>query len=203
MTEEERKRVEGIGREVRRAVGRLRGMEREVIEGYYFDGLSMGRIAENEGVSVNRVVTAQRQAFRTLREILAPFVERIFGIGATRVTTCPICLAEWRDDAEAIIDGKTPEVTWGQVMTRIERATGWRAKSPQVLIAHQRKHRAFQSDGSRDDQTEPAWGTCVEDQHFDGFEDESGEAGEDDGPADGGCVPDSVVDGVAGPGRAG
>jgi len=68
----------------------------------------------------------------------------------------------WRADAEAILDGKTPEMTWGQIITRIERATGWRAVSPQVLIAHQRAHRAFQTERTDNDQTGTAWGTCIE-----------------------------------------
>lgn len=199
----EQGRVDELRRTVREAVGNLRGIERAVIEEYYFDGMSMGRIAESEGVSVNRVVTSHRQALRQLREILAPFAARMFGIRAITSATCPICLASWREDAEAIIDGKTPDVTWGQIVTRIVRATGWQPKSPQVLIVHKRKHGAFQLERSPNDQTESAWGAWIEDEHLDGFEDESGENGEVDGPSIGGCVPDALVDGIADSGGVG
>jgi hypothetical protein len=178
-------------------------LERRVIEGCYFDGMSMGQIAEIEGVTVNRVVTAYRQAIRNLREMLAPFVARTFGIGATIVASCPICTAEWRVDAEAIIDGKTADVTWGQIMTRIERATGWRAKSPQVLIVHKRKHGVFESERIVHDEADVAWGACGKDQYVDRVEAEFGEDGEVDGPSVGGCVPDTPMDGAADPGGNG
>jgi hypothetical protein len=126
--------------------------------------------------------------------MLAPLVAQWYGIGAARNSACPICTAEWREDADAIIDAKTQEVTWGQIMTRIERATGWRAKSPQVLIMHQRKHRTFQPEGTDDGDASLAWGSCAEDQYLDGTEDESGAIGEADGPSVGGCLPDSIVD---------
>lgn len=198
IREEGRGRVLEIARAVREAVAKLRGLERSVIEEYYFDGLSVRRIAEAEGVSVNRVMVAQRLALRQLRVLLTPFVTRMFGIGATCVPNCPICAAPWREDAEAIIDGKTSDVTWGQIMTRIERATGWNGKRPQILIAHQRKHRGFETERKQDDQITATRGACFEAQHFDGPEGQLGEFGEDDGTSPGGCMPDSSVDGFAG-----
>ncbi len=203
MESSDQSRVDGIRDAVRQAVGRLRGLERRVVEGYHFDGRSMGQIAKIEGVAVNRVVTAHRQAFRNLREMLAPFVARTFGIGAAIVASCPICTAAWRIDAEAIIDGKTADVTWGQIMTRIERATGWRAKSPQVLIVHKRKHGVFQSERIVHDEADIARGARGEDQYLDRFEVEFGEDGEVDGPPVGGCVPDAPMDGAAAPGGNG
>lgn len=187
-------RMDEIRAEVRRAVALLTGLERTTIEGYYFDGLSMGRLATIEGVPVSRVVMAHRQGLRRLRDLLAPSVARWYGIGVTRNSACAICTAAWREDAEAILDAKTQDVTWGQVMTRIERATGWRAKSPQALIMHQRKHRTFQPEGTDNGDTSPAWGACIEDQYLGGTEDEPGAIGEADGPSVGGCLPDSTVD---------
>ena len=201
MTNDERERVDEIGVVVRKAVGKLRGLERVAIEEYYFHGHSMRRIAEAEGVPLNRVLVAQRQAFRELRVMLAPFVERMFGIEATCDDACPICIAPWRDDAEAIIDAKTADQTWGEIFVRIERATGWKARSPQVLIAHQRKHRAFQREGIDNEQAKTPRGACSEDQHLNGPEVEFGESGEDDGSPVGGCLPPSPLDGTAGPGR--
>ncbi len=95
MESTEHRKVDEIRREVRAAVCRLRGLERMVIEGYYFDGMTFGGIAKHESVSVNRVVTVHRQAMRSLRIILAPFVARTFGIGATVVSGCPICTSAW------------------------------------------------------------------------------------------------------------
>jgi hypothetical protein len=163
----------------------------------------MGQIAEIEDVTVNRVVTAHRQAIRNLREMLAPFVAQTFGIGATIVASCPICAATWRVDAEAIIDGKTADITWGTIMTRIERATGWRAKNPQVLIVHKRKHGVFESERVNHDEADIAWGACGEDQYLDRLEAEPGEDGEVYGPSVGGCVPDTSMDGAADPGGDG
>ena len=198
MRNVERDRVDEIGREVRRAVGRLRRLERVAIEAFYFEGLSVARIARSEGASINRVLVAQRQAFRELRVMLAPFVARMFGIEATCVPTCPICIAPWREDAEALIESKTADQTWGEIIVRIERATGWKTRSPQVLIAHQRKHRTFQTERTDDDQAGAPRGARSEDQHLDGLEDELGEFGEDDGPPAGGCLPDPPLDGTAG-----
>jgi hypothetical protein len=140
---------------------------------------------------------------RNLREMLAPFVGRTFGIGATIVASCPICTAVWRVDAEVIIDGKTADVTWGKIMTRIERATGWRAKNPRVLIVHKRKHGVFESERNVHDEADVAWGACGEDQCLDRFEAEFGEDGEVDGPSVGRCVPDAPMDGIADPGGNG
>lgn len=197
MENVECRRTDEIGEAVREAVRQIVGLERTVIEGYYFDGMSLGQIARSQDVSLNRAVTAHRQALRRLRVMLAPLVERMFGIGVTRVASCPVCVAEWRHDAEGIMDSKTADQTWGVIMTRIERATGWRAASPQVLIAHQRKHRTFQPEGSGDDQTDIARGTCIETEHFDRAEAEFGEIGEDDGSTVGGCLPSPDVDGAA------
>jgi hypothetical protein len=178
-------------------------LERRVIEGYYFDGVSMGKMVDTEQVSLNRALIVHRQALRQLRVILAPFVARMFGIGATCVRTCPICTGDWRADAEAIMDGKTPEMTWGQVMARIERATGWRARGPQTLIAHQRAHRTFQIERTDDEQADVAGGTCIEIEDLDGTEEWIGEPGAGDRPAACGCVPDSPLDGTAASGGNG
>lgn len=187
-------RIYEIRSEVRRAVETLKGLERVTIEGYFFDGISFRRIAAHEETSVSRVVMAHRQALRRLRERLTPHVAKWYGIGVVRNAKCPICVSDWRADAEALIDAKTAHITWGDVMKRIERATGWRAKSPQVLIMHQRKHRTFQPERADNDETSSAWGSCVEDQYLDGIEDESGTAGEADGPSVGRCLPDLDVD---------
>lgn len=187
-------RVHEIRSEVRRAVERLQGLERAIIEDYYFDGMSFGRIASSENTSVNRVVMAHRQALRRLRDLLTPHVAKWYGIGAVRNSECPICISDWRADAEAIIDAKTPDITWGEVMKRIERATGWRAKSPQALIMHQRRHRTYQQEKMPNDDSPSAWRSCVKDQHLDGIEVESGTVGEADGPSVGRCVPNFDVD---------
>lgn len=194
METEQRERMDEIRTEVRRAVERLTGLDRSTIEGYYFDGISLRRLATIEGVTVSRVVMAHRQGLRRLRHMLAPLVARWYGIGVIRNPACPICTAAWREDAEAIVDAKTQDVTWGQIMTRIERATDWRAKSPQVLIAHERKHRTFQPERTNNGDTSLARGACAQDQHLGGSEDESGAIGEADGPSVGGCLPDFVVD---------
>lgn len=189
-----RDQINEIRGEVRRTVARLQGLERVTIEGYYFDGKSFGRIAACEDISVSRVVVAHRHALSRLRELLAPHVTRWYGIGVMRNPDCPVCTSGWREDAEAIIDAKTADITWGQVMTRIERATGWHARSPKVLIMHQRKHRTYQPERTDIDDTSSARGSCFEDQYLDGIEDESGTVGEADGPSVGRCLPDFDVD---------
>lgn len=192
-----------IERGVRGAVGQLRGLERIVIEGYYFDGRSLGQLAEREGISLNRMVLAQRQAFRALRTALAPLVARLYGIGAASVAGCPICAAPWREDAEAIIDGKSPATTWGQIIARLERATGFRARSPQTLLAHQRKHRIFIEERSADAGAESARGTCAEAFYLHRTEVASGDAVEAAGASGGRCLPNVDVDGAADAGGAG
>jgi len=130
---------------VRAAVQELGELERAVIEGYYYDGLSLDGIGAQAHLSKNRVVVAHRRALAALRVTLAPLVAEAFGIGAVCELSCPICTGEWRGDAEAMLDGKTAEMTWGELIIRLERAFGWKANGPRVLIVHQKRHRMFQS----------------------------------------------------------
>ena len=130
---------------VRAAVRELAGPERIVIEAIYYDGLSLDQIGMQTHLSKNRVVVTHRRALAELRIALTPLVAEVFGLGMTTVPSCPICIADWRGDAESMLDGMTAEMTWGAMIVRLERAFGWRAKSPRVLIVHQRHHRLFQS----------------------------------------------------------
>lgn len=137
-------RAMAIERAVRGALKVLTTAERSIIEEYYFDGRSMGQVANSRGTPVNLVRMTHRRALAKLEEALRPFVERMFGLSAIRQPDCPICRASWRAVAEEILDSRTTEITWGQVAVRIRRAVGWQASSPQVLITHQRKHRRFE-----------------------------------------------------------
>jgi hypothetical protein len=129
---------------VRRALTLLTTVERSIIEGYYFDGRSMPQLSRSGGMPLDFVRIAHRRALARLEGELASLVERMFGLEAVHRPECVICGAPWRTTAEAILDGKTPDTTWGQIATRIERAVGWKAASPQTLIVHQRKHRRFE-----------------------------------------------------------
>jgi len=138
-----RERQKEIQRTVRDAIALLAPIEREIIEGYYFEGLSLQRLANRAGRPFSRMRMLHERALRKLAMILAPFVERVFRIRVLQFPNCPICRAEWRSDAERILDDKTDDVTWGAIIRRIERATGWRAPGAPVLKAHQARHRAF------------------------------------------------------------
>jgi len=128
---------------VRNAMAVLNAPERFVIEGYYFDGRSFPRLATMRSITLSRVKSIHRRALTKLEIELTPFVERMFGIAAIRTPDCPICRAEWRPMAEQLLDGKTPEMTWGDVAIRIERAVGWHVPTPRVLTTHQKRHRRF------------------------------------------------------------
>ncbi len=138
-----RKRAFEIQDAVRDALTVLNAPERFVIEGYYFDGRSFPRLATMQSLSLSRVKSIHRRALTKLEIELAPFVERMFGIEALRTPDCPICRAEWRPVAEQLLDEKTPEMTWGDVSRRIERAVGWHVPTPRVLTTHQNRHRRF------------------------------------------------------------
>jgi hypothetical protein len=92
---------------------------------------------------MSRIRLLHQRALRKMEMILAPLVARMFGVTALRVPDCPICRAEWRFDAERILDDKTDDITWGMISQRIERATGWHAPNPQTLKSHQARHRRF------------------------------------------------------------
>lgn len=140
------KRSEDIRIAVRAAIGGLQTAEREVIEGHYFHGQSLPRLARQMGRPMARIRLLRERAIRKLRVALTPFVEQMFGIRVLRAPDCPICRARWRDDAERILDDKTDDMTWGMIARRIERATGWQAPNPQMLKTHDQRHRRFSRD---------------------------------------------------------
>lgn len=145
-----RSRSVAIDCAVREAVAALSYVERMIIEGYYFDGYTLSSIGCTLNISTQRVQTVHRHALSRLRRRLAPFVEKTFRIGLTTDPECTICSAPWRRIAEDILDEKTPETTWGQIAVRLHRAVGWYPSTPQVLIGHQKSHRVFASEFTRD-----------------------------------------------------
>ncbi len=160
-------RTRTIERAVRRALTILSQTERRVIEGYYFDGCSFGRLAAVVDLPQRRVRVIHQRALSRLEFELAPLVEQMFGIRSMRAPNCPVCNAEWRVIAEDLLDEKTEEMTWGDVIIRLERAVGWRAPTPQILISHTRKHRTFTQNSEPEDKENSnectdsvAWPTC-------------------------------------------
>ncbi len=143
---------------VRRALRILSAAELRIIEGYYFDGRSMPQLSRSTGVPLDFVRIAHRRALARLEIELSPFVERMFGLSSVTLSGCAICMAPWRPTAEDIIDGKTPDTTWGQIAIRIERAVGWRPPCPQVLITHDKKHRHFEKPSTQNQKGES---TCI------------------------------------------
>ena len=139
-----RRRTCEIQDAVRDALTVLNEPERFVIEGYYFDGRSFPRLAAMQASTLPRIKGIHRRALTKLEIELTPFVERMFGIKALRTPDCPICRADWRSIAERLLDDKTPDMTWGEIAIRIERAVGWHVPSPRVLTTHQKRHRRFE-----------------------------------------------------------
>ncbi|MBD3298901.1 MAG: hypothetical protein GF341_09620 [candidate division Zixibacteria bacterium] len=139
-----RRRARRVETAVRGALRVLNPPERGIIEGYYFDGRSFPHLANEHSLSLTRVRTIHTRALSKLRHELTPLVIELYGLQLAHESGCPICRAQWRDLAEGILDEKTPDMTWGDVATRIERAVGWTPSTPQVLITHQRKHRQLQ-----------------------------------------------------------
>ncbi len=167
LGEDANDRARTIERAVRRALSILSQTERVVIEGYYFDGRSFGRLAAVVDLPQRRVRVIHQRALSRLETELAPLVEHLFGIRPTRAPNCPICSAEWRAIAEGLLDEKTEEMTWGDVIVRLERAVGWRAPTPQILISHTKKHRSFTQDSEPNDEENPnectdslTWPSC-------------------------------------------
>ena len=139
----DRRRTRLIEHTVRDALSCLTIPEREVVEQYYYNGLSFIRIADAQGLAVERVQFLHRRALANLRIKLAPFVGITFGLSPLANIDCPICCAPWRQTAEELLDEKTTAATWGEIARRLERAVGWFASTPQILMAHQKKHRRF------------------------------------------------------------
>lgn len=138
------RRARLIEHTVREALLSLTLTERGVIEHYYYDGFSFHRIAGATGLTLERVQAIHRRSLAVLRETLAPFVAVTFRLTPASGQGCPICSAPWRRTAEELLDEKTSTMTWGEVTRRLERAVGWLAPTPQILIGHQKKHRTFE-----------------------------------------------------------
>jgi hypothetical protein len=139
----EKRRLRSVQEAVRHAVTELPATERRVIERHFFDGGSLAHIADETGLSLVRIQVLRRRALGRLRERLTLFVQTTYGLGATVRPDCPVCRAPWRQTAEELLDEKTPDMTWGMLARRLERAVGWTPSTVQILIGHQRNHRAF------------------------------------------------------------
>ncbi|MEW5702722.1 MAG: sigma-70 family RNA polymerase sigma factor [Candidatus Zixiibacteriota bacterium] len=142
-----RHRVRLIQEHVRNAVAKLPILERRIIEGHYFDGHSLSQLADEIGLPKTRIQVLYRRGLGRLRTALADFVVATFGIRAVILPDCPICHAAWRGTAEDLLDEKTPEITWGELARRLERAVGWTPTTIQVVIGHQKRHRAYAVEG--------------------------------------------------------
>lgn len=138
------RRARRVETAVRDALHVLNLPERSIIEGYYFDGRSFPCLANEHGLPLPRIRTIHTRALGKLRHELTPLVIELYGLQLVHDVDCPICRAPWRDIADGLLDEKTPDMTWGDMATRIERAVGWTPSTPQVLKTHQRKHRQLQ-----------------------------------------------------------
>jgi hypothetical protein len=102
----------------------------------FYRGLSVARIASENGMTVNSASASLHDALRLLRLVLMDFAARRWDI--SRITTCRICRHPRKETIESLLRTRRKSQSWGAFCKRLERAIGERIQPPQILIAHLR-----------------------------------------------------------------
>jgi len=129
-----------IIRAVRRALDKLPPFQKELIEDYYFRGISVADLAADRKIKPSEIQSYLREAIKSLKGSLDSFVRRKFGIRSRKSRECPICNSEHRDEINRLIIDRNPRETWKNVIKTLKRDFGIVIKTPQVLIGHRKYH---------------------------------------------------------------
>lgn len=129
-----------IVRAVQKALKKLPPFQRELIERYYFDGCSCEELSRDYDFRIREIRAYLRQAIKSLKKSLNPFVKGRFGLQTDRIADCPICTSPFREEIEKLIIGRNPRETWKNVMKILRQDYGLDIKAPQTLISHKKYH---------------------------------------------------------------
>jgi hypothetical protein len=132
-------RRQELADQVRKALDELTAMERVIIERHDFEGFSLTNIATELNWPYSKVQATRRRVLQRLRKVLAPFVQKRFGISPSS-TNCPICASPFRREAEAIIATRKPEEPYSKVIFQLRQYCRIAIISPKTLIGHTKYH---------------------------------------------------------------
>jgi RNA polymerase sigma factor (sigma-70 family) len=139
-SEEDRKRQESINREVRKAVQKLRPLERQFVELFYFDFRSYQQIAGIMKKKIYKLERLHQRALGKLRIVLSYFVKEQFKLEPLQKTDCVICNSPFRKELDELIRSKKDEETYARLIKTFRQKYGINVKTPQTIIGHRRKH---------------------------------------------------------------
>lgn len=126
---------------VERALARLPSVEKEIIERYYYQGQSIGEIAEALISTVGSVERRRQNAIRKLRKYLSTFVKEHFGIEVRDLAKCVICDSPFRIEIERLIDSKPAEENWRKLLRCLREKYRLDIMAPQTIVSHIKFHR--------------------------------------------------------------
>ncbi len=125
---------------VKNALGKLTDTEQAVIERYYYQGESFGKIAEVLNCKIGKAKAIHDRAITKMRKNLAHFVRYEFGVKIDFDRKCPICCSIYRGEIDKIIKQKSPEETWRKIIQILKKRYNIEIKTPQILIGHNKYH---------------------------------------------------------------
>jgi len=110
---------EAVEKEIRKALQKLTEKEREVVERFFFLGQKYGEIGLALELSEFRVQTILLRAKRKLKNVLAPFARKKYGV-IVKKPSCPICLSKKRKRIEKLLKTKTKEEGWKRILLQLK-----------------------------------------------------------------------------------
>ncbi len=129
-----------IVKAVRLALKKLPPLQKELVERFYFVGLTIEEISGSLDLSVRDVQAFLRDAVRSLKRSLTSFVEKKFGVAAAKVAGCPLCASSFRDEIDRLISAHKPRQTWSRIIKTLRIEYGIHIIAPQILISHKKYH---------------------------------------------------------------
>lgn len=123
---------------VRGALSRLSDTEREIVERFFLCGEDTAATGIALKLPEYRVVNLLKQSRRQLKEQLARFVAKRYGLPVP-AAPCRICLSKNRRAIEKLLSTKTKEETWKRILQNL-RNEFQLCTSARSLARHLKRH---------------------------------------------------------------
>lgn len=130
----------GIIEAVREALKELPPLQRRFVEQYFYMGRPHNEISRIMGLDIATIEGIHRQAIKSLKIHLSPFVKDNFNVNCHTANVCPICSSSDRREIDLLIKSKKKEETWKKIIRCLKEEFDIEIKTPQVLIGHQKYH---------------------------------------------------------------
>lgn len=127
---------------VQKELKKLPRKEREIIEMYWTEGLSLNEIAQRQGRETHKMEGLYKQIMCKLRIRLIDFVEDEFSLEISSVRDkCPICDHPKLEQINSMLAKKKPRDTLKKYIKILKDRYGIIIKTPQTIIGHLKYHR--------------------------------------------------------------